>query len=49
MAYVEKYEWTRVYTWKSLGLVAYGFLDTVFMKLFKSGGGEGAQGQRDNH
>ena len=33
MAYTEKYEWTRVYTWKILGITAYGILDTVFYEF----------------
>ena len=33
MAYAEKYVWTHIYTWKSLGIVAYGFLDTIFYEF----------------
>ena len=33
MAYVENYERTRIYTWKSLGIIMYGILDTVFYEV----------------
>ena len=36
MAYAEKYLWTRVYTRKSLGIPAYGILNTVFYELYSS-------------
>ena len=49
MAYVEKYERTCVYTRKSLGIIVYGILDTVFYEVCSNLGGKGAQGQRDNH
>ena len=37
MAYAEKYEQTRIYTWKSLGIIVYGNFNTVFMNLFMFG------------
>ena len=36
MAYTEKYLLTRVYTQKSLGIPAYGILNTIFYELYSS-------------
>ena len=49
MAYTEKYLWTRVYTWKSLGIPGYGILNTIFYELLLKSMRMGAQGHRENH
>ena len=46
MAYVEKYIWTHVYMRKSLGIPAYGILNTIFYELLFKSVGMGAQGQK---
>ena len=49
MAYMEKYMFPHVYTWKILGITAYGDFNTVFWVNFSKSVGMGAYSHEDNH